>query len=59
DGSVACWGSDEYGQATPPEGEFTSVSAGRYHSCGVMIDGSAVCWGSNNEWAYDQARAQN
>ena len=28
DGSVACWGGDYYGQATPPEGEFASVSAG-------------------------------
>ena len=29
DGSVACWGDDRLGQATPPEGEFASVSAGR------------------------------
>ena len=28
DGSVACWGDDGDGQASPPEGEFTSVSAG-------------------------------
>ena len=31
------------GQASPPEGEFTSVSAGRNHTCGVKIDGS-VAW---------------
>ena len=33
------------GQATPPDGEFASVSAGLGHTCGVMIDGSVVCWG--------------
>ena len=27
DGSVACWGSDEDGRATPPAGSFDSVSA--------------------------------
>ena len=27
-GSVACWGSNEYGQAAPPEGKFASVNAG-------------------------------
>ena len=45
DGSVACWGDDKYGQATPPEGEFASVSAGRGHTCGVRVDGSVAYWG--------------
>ena len=37
DGSVECWGSNEdvggneVGQATPPSGEFASVSAGWVH----------------------------
>ncbi|MDE2822915.1 MAG: RCC1 domain-containing protein, partial [Chloroflexota bacterium] len=44
---VVCWGNDLYGQATPPEGEFASVSAGRFHTCGVRADGSVACWGSN------------
>ena len=35
DGTVVCWGNDEWGQATPPPGEFASVSAGRLHTCGV------------------------
>ena len=43
DSSVAC---TEYGEATPPEGEFTSVSAGTDHTCGVRVDGSVTCWGS-------------
>ena len=45
DGSVACWGYDSEGQATPPKGEFASVSAGQYHTCGVRTDGSVACWG--------------
>ena len=28
DGSIACWGWKRQGQATPPGGEFASVSAG-------------------------------
>ena len=47
DGSVACWGSDRFGQATPPAGSFDSVSAGWQHTCGVRSDGSVVCWGSD------------
>ena len=45
-GSVACWGNNEFGQATPPDGTFVSVSAGWVHSCGVKTDGAVVCWGS-------------
>ena len=47
DGSVACWGRDEYGQATPPEGSFVSVSAGEDHTCVVRSDGSVACWGDD------------
>ena len=46
-GSVACWGSDYYGQATPPADSFVSVSAGWDHTCGVRSDGSVACWGWN------------
>ena len=45
DDSVACWGSDTAGQATPPAGSFVSVSAGWDHTCGVRSDGSVACWG--------------
>jgi alpha-tubulin suppressor-like RCC1 family protein len=30
DGTVACWGLDGSGQATPPAGTFTQVSAGGF-----------------------------
>ena len=48
-GSVACWGSDYYGQATPPAGSFVSVSAGWDHTCGVRSDGSVTCWGNDGD----------
>ncbi len=47
DGSIACWGKDEFSQATPRAGRFVSVSAELDHTCGVMDDGSVACWGKN------------
>jgi len=47
DGTVACWGDNEYGQATPPAGALPAVSSGRYHSCGLKPDGAIACWGNN------------
>jgi hypothetical protein len=44
---VACWGRDDYGQATPPGGTFSQVSAGGDHTCGVRTDGTLACWGWN------------
>ena len=38
DGAVTCWGNDDEGQATPPEGEFAGISAGYEHTCGVKTD---------------------
>ena len=47
-GSVSCWGSDEFGQLRAPADErFTSITAGNVHSCGLRSDGTAVCWGSD------------
>jgi alpha-tubulin suppressor-like RCC1 family protein len=48
DGSIACWGFNNYGQATPPAGTFSSVSAGYSHTCALKIDGTVTCWGDNS-----------
>ena len=39
-------GSDESGQASPPEdAQLASISSGINHTCGLRKDGTAVCWG--------------
>jgi len=45
DGTVVCWGDNDFGKATPPAGTFVQVSAGGLHTCGVQSDGIVVCWG--------------
>ena len=48
DGTVACWGDNHSGQATPPAGEvFTAIIAGDDHACGLRPDGTVACWGDN------------
>ncbi len=46
-GTLACWGSNAFGKATPPPGTFTAVSAGGDHACGVRTNGVLACWGRN------------
>ena len=46
--SVVCWGDNQYGQSSPPQGSFTLVSAGQSHSCGLSTGGSVVCWGNHS-----------
>ena len=46
DGRIACFGSDEHGKATPPDGEFNAVSAGEHGACAIREeDGVVICWG--------------
>ncbi|MGH9213887.1 MAG: Hsp70 family protein [Acidimicrobiales bacterium] len=54
-GLVVCWGSDAFGQASPPgqdleagELPFVSVSAGLRHSCALTSDNAVVCWGDRS-----------
>ena len=45
DSSIACWGSNQSGESTPPPGAFLQVSAGFYHTCGLRMEGTIDCWG--------------
>ena len=44
-GSVACWGDDTWGQASPPAGTFTDIAAGRMTLCAIRTSGELECWG--------------
>jgi alpha-tubulin suppressor-like RCC1 family protein len=59
---VLCWGSNEYGQLgrgttgadqqLPQPAKLSDgvewLTAGRNHSCAILANGRAVCWGRNN-----------
>jgi alpha-tubulin suppressor-like RCC1 family protein len=62
DGSAYCWGNNTFGQlgdgkksnagqrdpsAVTGGLKFTTIALGRTHTCGLIADGSAYCWGSN------------
>ncbi len=47
DKSVACWGDNGDGRATPPAGTFLSISTGIDFACGLKTDRSIACWGEN------------
>lgn len=60
DGTVMCWGSNQYGQLG--DGTLTqrsspvpvsnlsgvvSIAAGQYHTCAIVSTGGVRCWGNN------------
>ncbi len=49
-GQLTCWGDDSYGQASPPTGTYTALSAGDYyHACAIDLYGQAHCWGDPSD----------
>ena len=47
--TVHCWGSNHYGESSPPaEEKFVQVSAGNSFTCGIQPNGRALCWGRND-----------
>ena len=48
EGSVMCWGADDFGQVSerPNRGTFMQISCGDNHACALRDDGAVVCWGS-------------
>ncbi len=74
DNSAMCWGDNEYGQIgdntttdrlTPTNVTFpggigvATISAGRVHTCAIVMNGSVYCWGAHeigqlgNGWTTD------
>jgi hypothetical protein len=47
DATVACWGRNDSGQASPPpDATFQQVASGVTHACGLLLDGNLQCWGT-------------
>jgi len=61
-GKTLCWGNNQNGElgqgnttlqrslvpvAVNTTLVFTTLTSGRHHTCGLIADGSAYCWGSN------------
>jgi len=61
DGTVVCWGSDQYGQTgdstmswpmlpntIPGLAKATAIQAGAGHVCAILADRTVSCWGANH-----------
>ena len=57
-GTIACWGDNEHGQADQPDGQFRAVSAGWSHTCGIRTNNTVTCWGSNSSGQSDSPEGQ-
>ena len=49
DDHVVCWGADDEGESSGPEGALSHVSAGQDMTCGIRQDGNVQCWGARPE----------
>jgi hypothetical protein len=55
DGSVDCWGWNDYGESEDQPGPYTQVDSGGSHTCSITTSGAVDCWGWNE---YGQAEDQ-
>lgn len=72
DGKAVCWGTNLYGIigtaigtglseqyiGEPSSDQFTKISSGRNHVCGIKTDGTISCWGATQESGVSQAYGQ-
>lgn len=49
DGTLACWGRNNNGQAVPLAGTFVAIGVGQNHNCAIRTDGSLACWGFDGD----------
>ncbi|MYH00741.1 MAG: hypothetical protein F4144_14825, partial [Acidimicrobiaceae bacterium] len=49
DGTLTCWGANNYGQLDAPAGTYKTVSAGALYSCAIATDDTIACWGFNTD----------
>ncbi|MCL2259352.1 MAG: hypothetical protein FWC18_05970 [Cystobacterineae bacterium] len=48
-GTVRCWGSNTYGQATVPENlNAVAIVGGEIYNCALQADSTVRCWGDNS-----------
>ena len=48
DGTVECWGANDEGETSVPDGIFIAIGAGDQRTCGLRPDLSVDCWGLNH-----------
>ncbi len=48
-GTVECWGATAGQTSAPEETDFTAISAGFSHTCGIHPDQTVDCWGDDDE----------
>ena len=53
DGIAECWGNNESGRTTVPDGVYAKVGVGESHACGLLLGGRIACWGGNGEGQTD------
>jgi sugar lactone lactonase YvrE len=50
DGTVFCWGETSHGATDAPAStQFSTISAGYFHYCGIRPDQALACWGYDSD----------